>query len=154
MLTGLVALLLRRKEEVPDEPFTPTDIKRLTPPVEPQQQQYAGPLEVLLEVRASGFEKLFAGDITSDVRKSAIKIANQLPTACPIAPKLSRSDPAVVRVSDSDRGFKVRLVWPAIWPSVVKGPVRSEVRACMEALTRKVDPKLGERLLSFVAQRL
>jgi len=116
-------------------------------------KKLAGPLEVSLEVRASGIEKLFAGDISGDVRKTAIKIAQQLASSCSRAPKLAQANPTVLEIKDSDRGFRVRLQWPAVWGSETTGPVRPEVRDCIEALIKKNDAKLGERLLSLTASR-
>jgi len=172
---GGVALLLRQPKDEPDVDLTPVDIDKLmtqsyedaafnrlieelaskSSDTKPQvKQRYAGPLEILLEVRASWLEKAFAGDISSDVRKTATKIASQLAATCAGAPTVARFDPAIVRVTGSDNGFKVRLVWPALWGSTTTGPVRPQVRNCMEMLTRKVDPKLGARMISFTASRL
>jgi len=169
---GGAYLLLRGKSEA-DQPLTQPDIDTLmyeaysdasfnrlidelardvpTPAI---KRSYSGPLEILLEVRANWFERTFSPDITPDVRKTATKIASKLAETCPNAPRIARFDPSVVRVSKSDDGFRVRLVWPAYWGSTTTGPVRPVVRSCMETLTRTVDPKLGARLISFTASRL
>jgi hypothetical protein len=117
------------------------------------RQELTGPLEVVLEIRASGIEKFFAGDITPDVRKTAEKIASLLSVTCPGAPKLTNERLSLLRISDTSSGFKVRMAWPAIWSNTSRGPVREQVRACMEQLVRDTDKKIGERLLSLAAAR-
>jgi hypothetical protein len=169
-------LLLRPKDE-PDVELTPVDLDKLmTQSYEDAafnrlidelakssqtstsqvKQRYSGPLEVSLEISASWLEKAFksASGLTPDVRKTATKVASQLAATCAGAPTVARFDPSIVKVSSSSDGFKVRLVWPALWGSTTTGPVRPVVRSCMEMLTRKMDPALGKRMLSFEARRL
>jgi hypothetical protein len=118
------------------------------------KQQYAGPLEVVLDLRVIGFEKLFVGDLTTEAREVAIKIASKLAESCPGAPKLATYVPSIVRISDIDSGLRVRLVWPALWSSETRGPVREEVRACMETLVKASNKKFRERLIRLTASRI
>lgn len=113
-----------------------------------------GPLQVTLDVEANAIEKFFAGDITEDVRQSAIKMGQQLRASCPGAPMLAQSQPDTVRVSATGSGFRVVLIWPAAWASDTGGPVRDQVRECMEKLVKVADPELGSRLQKFEARRL
>jgi hypothetical protein len=170
-----VGLYLSKTPTTPEAAVSPTEIDRLMADAyadgafsrliddlvktgggatEAVKRTYAGPLELQIEIRASGFEKFFAGDITPDVKKTAAKIAAQLATVCPGAPKLAVLKPSLVKLSDTSRGFRARIVWPAIWSSETTGPVRPQVAECIEQLIRTASKKIGARLLSLQASRL
>lgn len=172
-LVGLYFATRKKYEE--DQPLTDSEIERLMSEAAETEafqrliselvetggrssfsptENLTGPLEVIIELKASGLEKAFAGDITPDAKKEATKIASKLETSCPGAPKLASFTPSIVKVSETPAGFKVRIAWAAVWGSTVKGPVRPEVRDCMEALVKASSEKFKKRFLSLSAQRL
>lgn len=117
---------------------------------------YIGLMQATLDLEASGLEKAFqsAEGLRPQVTKAARKIAEQLPDACPGAPRFSQLDPSVVRLSETKDGFRVVLVWPAVWASTEKGPVHEQVRACAERVVRASDKDINERLVRMTAVRL
>lgn len=117
--------------------------------------KYIGPLQVVLDLKASGVEKMFqsAEGLRPQVMKAARKIATEIPTACPGAPHFAQIDPSIAKLSDTRTGFRIVLVWPAIWSSEVKGPVKEQVLICAEKLVRSSDKDINERLVKMTAER-
>jgi hypothetical protein len=118
--------------------------------------KHTGPLQVVLDLKASGVEKMFqsAEGLRPQVLKAARKIATEIPNACPGAPHFALIDPSIARLSETSKGFRIVLVWPAIWSSATKGPVKEQVRICAEKLVRASDKDIRERLIHMTAVRL
>lgn len=116
--------------------------------------QRVGPLRVVLELRVSGFEKAFAGDISGDAREAAKKLAGKLGAACPDAPTIANTNPAILRVKDISSGFRVTLVWPAVWKSSTTGPVRPRVLECIKRLLGAANKDFAKRLIRISAERM
>ncbi len=121
---------------------------------EQMNAQRVGPLRVVLELKVSSFEKMFAGDISGDARKAAKKLAGKLGAACPGAPTIANTNPAILKVKDVGAGFRVTLVWPAVWKGSTTGPVRSQVLACIKGLLGAANKDFAKRLIRLTAERV
>jgi len=113
-----------------------------------------GALKVVLTLRVSGAEKMFAntGDILRDVLKGARALAVTLPSACPGAPKLL-GDPTGT-IAGTSQGYAITIQFPALWghSGGVGGYLRPIVTDCIIREIRK-QPKVNERFLKLTAMR-
>ncbi len=115
---------------------------------------YRSPLVIKVEIKVSGFEKMFASkkDIKKDIKKAAITIANTLPNTCPGAPKLLGTP--TVSIKDSSKGYIAQVSWLAEWSHQEKGPIREIVALCLKKQLLQKAPDLKARLRSFEATRV
>ena len=121
-----------------------------------EPDKHIGPMQATLDLKASTVEKMFqsAEGLRPQVMKAARKIAERLPDACPGAPRFSKLDPSIVKLKETDGGFRIVIVWPAVWESTEKGPVRERVRSCAEKVVRASDANIDKRLRQMTATRL
>jgi len=124
-----------------------------TPSDQPTIAKRKGNLKVVLKLRVSGAEKMFANTdhILRDVLKGAKAVAANLPTACPGAPKLMGAPSGTI--GGTSDGYAVQLVFPALWGGSKTGPVKDTVRACLIKEIRK-NKKVNERFISLTASRI
>ena len=115
---------------------------------------YKSPLVIKVEMKVSGFEKMFASkkDIKRDIKKAAIAIASTLPKECPGAPKLLGTP--TVTLKDSSKGYIAQVSWIAEWSHQEKGPIREIVALCLKRQLLQKAPDLKARLRSFEATRV
>ena len=115
---------------------------------------YKSPLVIKVEMKVSGFEKMFASEknIKRDIKKAAIAIAKTLPSTCPGAPKLIGT-PSVT-LKESSKGYIARVSWMAEWSHQEKGPIQEIVALCLKSQLLLKAPDLKARLRSFEATRV
>ena len=119
-----------------------------------EETTFRSPLVIKVEMKVSGFEKMFASksDIKRDIKKAAIEIGKTLPSECPGAPKLLGAP--LVTLKDSSKGFIATVSWLAEWTHREKGPIREIVANCLKRQLLQKEPDLQARLRSFEATRV
>jgi hypothetical protein len=153
---GVAYMFLKPKTaEASDAGTTPEPVAVDVPTAngQPTIAKRKGNLKVVLKLRVSGAEKMFANTdhILRDVLKGAKAVAANLPTACPGAPKLMGAPSGTI--GGTSDGYAVQLVFPALWGGSKTGPVKETVRDCLIKEIRK-NKKVNERFISLTANRI
>lgn len=120
---------------------------------QPTISKRKGDLKVVLTLRVSGMEKMFAkpADILRDVLNGARALANALPSACPGAPKIIGAPTGTI--ASVNDGYAIHISFPALWGHTKTGPIQTIVLNCIIKEIRK-QPKINERFVKLTAQRI
>lgn len=132
----------------------PVVVERTSPSPQVIPQIHDAPLVIEIDLKVSSLEKMLAGNLTTQARATAARLATQA-QAQNIArmPKLLSVVPTAISQSDISQGVKVKLTWSAQYDSPLSGyALQSTAQRALLAIA-KADPTIGSRVITLVAYR-